>query len=884
MYSLIGGLLAPTPFICRLILSQLLGLLVFKLRSSGRGEDGEGEGEEGGGDSEEELESVSASQRRVQLHRQLLLGGAVIFDVNISIWLCGAVITTLNALFREPSPSAPINIYWQQTYAFFAFAAATDVALSFVMLVPLVRAMHSMCCPAWQPQRGAYGYPLRICFVRAGLMPHRHAVRAVKYLGPFCQATVVGGLFYMVGAVCVWLGVWGAWTPGQRCSVSNGLENGQCFEIPGACDPIDPSECLLPFPSSFFMRADTSSFTGYRVRIPTGASIPLNGGGPIAFNLDSINVMDGFSTLAPILFRLGSSQTGERIDAATLRPPAAGDEPWSPQALALSVDPHRSHTLLINAASGEPEPHWVENDVSEDDYPRGTLLVMQPARALAHNAHYIVAVRRVRAERTGELVRPSQAFEAIVGGMGEESRQAVYNEVIFGALQDRMGWMLSEIQLAWDFRTGSWAGGVGRVEHMIRDSRERLSSHATPPEYTIDDVVAETCDDAVAGEHLSRHEGRGREVWGTLSIPSYASAPGPGHELLRILSFGVPICSGNVEQVRFAAYIPCSVLSSNGPAASAGGGGSSSSSSGKGEFADSILQFGHGLLGTRGEGLWELRGRSEETRSLVWAIDWAGMSRFDLVPLFKVLLADMGKFPLVPAQLQQAFTNGACSLWYLKNILRLDPAFSVVASPVPTRRADGAGAGAGAGAGGDLRALISAETPVFFHGISLGAILGAGYVRSSPYISRGILNVGGSPFALILTRSIDFAAFHRLLSMQVTRGTHRRIGMSILQTLWDPAESAGWLEGAGERVALGDERRWGTRGGREGAAGRRSALAAGGQVKCLLLQSGLGDSQVPSVASAVLARSLGAVSIEPIVRPVYGRIVRPRAARPWCLG
>jgi len=59
--------------------------------------------------------------------------------------------------------------------------------------------------------------------------------------------------------------------------------------------------------------------------------------------------------------------------------------------------------------------------------------------------------------------------------------------------------------------------------------------------------------------------------------------------------------------------------------------------------------------------------------------------------------------------------------------------------------------------------VIAEETPVFFHGISLGAILGAGYVRSSPYISRGILNVGGSPFALILTRSSDFTAFHRSL-------------------------------------------------------------------------------------------------------------------------
>jgi hypothetical protein len=40
------------------------------------------------------------------------------------------------------------------------------------------------------------------------------------------------------------------------------------------------------------------------------------------------------------------------------------------------------------------------------------------------------------------------------------------------------------------------------------------------------------------------------------------------------------------------------------------------------------------------------------------------MSRFDLVPLAKILLSDVSKFSAVPAQLSQAFTNGATSLWY----------------------------------------------------------------------------------------------------------------------------------------------------------------------------------------------------------------------------
>jgi hypothetical protein len=172
-----------------------------------------------------------------------------------------------------------------------------------------------------------------------------------------------------------------------------------------------------------------------------------------------------------------------------------------------------------------------------------------------------------------------------------------------------MGWSLEELQLAWQFRTASWEGGPARVQHMIKDSLDRLESGMMTPHYRIDDVVSESCDKAEAGEHLARSTGRGRQVWGSVSVPSYTTAPGPGHDLLRVLSWGVPIWSGEVEEVQFVAYIPCSLLN---PKAAY-------------QSAHSIIQFGHGLLGTREEALWEMRGRCEETTSVLWAIDWAGV-------------------------------------------------------------------------------------------------------------------------------------------------------------------------------------------------------------------------------------------------------------------
>ncbi len=405
----------------------------------------------------------------------------------------------------------------------------------------------------------------------------------------------------------------------------------------------------------------------------------------------------------------------------------------------------------------------------------------------------------------GALLQPSPAFAEFVRGSGDAERQAVFEDVVFGTLGGgRVGWGRHELQLAWDFRTGSWENGPGRIEHMIRDSRERLESGRTTPQFEITDVVPERCGDRAPAR---QEESGGRQVWGWLAVPSYLTAPGPGHELLRVLSGGVPVANGNVERVQFAAYIPCSVFG-----AARDKHGFIRSQEAGGAHVARIIQFGHGFLGTRNEGMWEMQALAEEAQALVWAIDWGGLSRFDLLPMAKLVLADLGKFPLVPAQLSQSFTNGACSLWYLRSLLRLDPAFSLDPhETVPAKRGGEGRAGSkgvggervGGGGGGrkegsseagdresggregpktgvegidaiagraesssvpggrkGARAraagneqrngrgsgapkaqsssehLIAIDTPIIYHGISLGGVLGAGYVLSSPYISR----------------------------------------------------------------------------------------------------------------------------------------------------
>ena len=123
-------------------------------------------------------------------------------------------------------------------------------------------------------------------------------------------------------------------------------------------------------------------------------------------------------------------------------------------------------------------------------------------------------------------------------------------------------------------------------------------------------------------------------------------------------------------------------------------------------------------------------------------------------------------------------------LRYLRTLLRDDAAFCIKAAktdastpgtphtlpPRQTRRQEGGGRSRSTATTSTstvrteaLVPLFSANTSIIYHGISLGGVLGGGYVLSSPYIHRAILNVGGSPFSLILSRFPCLEGARRLL-------------------------------------------------------------------------------------------------------------------------
>src|SRR5690606_18366949 len=127
-------------------------------------------------------------------------------------------------------------------------------------------------------------------------------------------------------------------------------------------------------------------------------------------------------------------------------------------------------------------------DASTDENPDGPALVLQPIRPLEHARRYIVAVRHVMGE-DGEEVAPSPVFAALRDGTESAhpyvaARREAF-EGLFGELETA-GVARSELQLAWDFVTGSLATDTAWLLSM-RDQALAMVG-AEGPAYRVESV------------------------------------------------------------------------------------------------------------------------------------------------------------------------------------------------------------------------------------------------------------------------------------------------------------------------------------------------------------------------------------------------------------
>ncbi len=502
----------------------------------------------------------------------------------------------------------------------------------------------------------------------------------------------------------------------------------------------DPtSACLLPFPDNFW-RTNNSDNTVSQLTLDN-SSLPVDASGNgIDPDSGGYNQLTGFSALGPILafipgLNLDKSFLPRLWDISTSASSRSTSGGGGPSSLILDVE---TDTALL---------HWVELDESGDTFtPYERALITWPASRLRDNALHIVAFSDL-VDDDGVPIARSDGFDALVRGTPTNDPalelQRPRFEIIFKALEAR-GWPRANLTLAWDFTTATTEDVTSRFISMRDDALSRVEK-AGAIRFQITHV------EALPAANTSRR------VHGQFWVPCYLpfnALPSLDSRLVLDPVTRLPVYQNDVA-FDFELVIPLSVAAGGVPVP--------------------VLQYGHGLFGDHGEVEENyLATFAQEHGYVLAATDEIGLSEYDAPTLVVMMSGGDGGFSdfrIVPDRLHQGMLNAII-------LMRL------VTSPAFINNVNVTFGG--------KPVISSAVGDRFYTGNSQGGIMGGVYMATSPDVTRGVLGVGGGPYAMLLPRSSDFAELFDLLKVRYPRSVDRMIILCIMQALWDRMDPAGW--------------------------------------------------------------------------------------------
>ncbi|GJQ11587.1 hypothetical protein GpartN1_g3378.t1 [Galdieria partita] len=558
---------------------------------------------------------------------------------------------------------------------------------------------------------------------------------------------------------------------------------------------LTPGNCMLPFPSDNIL-SESSPF----LRRNQFKGLPI-----FRFRKEwdaewlSLDDMDGFSRLSPIVFSLENLNPDDLIDYDQLY-------------LSLSDN---STTILIDATTGDRVAHFYSSNHFFDDSDPYAAVAMHPAEPLQEGHRYIVGVRNIRNRRNHSILAPTpKGFQIIRDNLTcatfDETLcrhhqyvqlQQIYHRNIFPVLL-QYGFVLPQIQIAWQFTVKS-KNATLQFANTIRSILYTLwlsaDNQADKPRIEIDEIREYDC------KHSLKERGWVRKIHGQVfNVPLFLEKDTPGSKLSH------PLRQTGTSVVPFTVLLPCSLCQT-------------------GNQASMLLQYGHGLMGSQGEAQSDyLKRMANDYNAVIWAVDWRGMSQYDILSVFKMLLFEPDHFALLPHNILQGLSDATVVLWTMLsgNFLEWE-AMQVNSTPVfPYCSMNG-------------YHLNLSSIPIGYYGNSQGGILGAALVGFSPMYSSGVLGVAGAPYSLLLSQSIDAIPYIRALQVELYL-RDVPLYLSLIQQLWDIGEPTGWL----------------------------STLIDDG--KYILIHAAIQDKQVPIAGAEVLGRGLQTQLMGPRERTVLG--------------
>jgi hypothetical protein len=359
--------------------------------------------------------------------------------------------------------------------------------------------------------------------------------------------------------------------PAAGCGDDGGLD------IPPECNPLGGVGCVTPWPSSAYLRDDTTSPTGVRLDLAPG-SLPTSADG-VELEVAPFNTRTGFTPASQIF-----TVFPEGVDDSTL---VFHDE------IERSVE-DSSPTVIVDMDTGERVAHFAELDANARDWPEQQALYLRPAARLRGGARYAVGIRdALKAAGGGELTRPP-GFQAILDGRGAghdrlEAMRARTEEAI--AALETAGVARDELLVAWDFVTADDESTLADPRAVRDAAVAAIGDQAANLTYQV------TTDEPVDADIA-------RRVLFTFESPAVADEGGLFRD-----GAGVPIVMGTSE-ARAVAMIPSCATATN---------------------RAGIIIFGHGFFGNLEEAQGGYLQRvARDLCMIVVGGEWRGMARDDL--------------------------------------------------------------------------------------------------------------------------------------------------------------------------------------------------------------------------------------------------------------
>lgn len=586
--------------------------------------------------------------------------------------------------------------------------------------------------------------------------------------------------------------------------------------IEPGCQPLlHGVECALPYPSDFFLVDDDALPSGKRVVIPEAAKLITDDGQ--SGDVTEFLPQDGFSREAPILFTFGV-----RVDVAAL-PNIFAD------ATATTAS---GFPIAIVDDAGARVPFFVDVDPRADSGAREGI-TLRPLVRLSERAHYTVLVSGVRTS-DGDDVPVPVAFQRLRDGVvGDDPvlkpLLAHYEAEVFPHAA-QAGIAREALQLAWDFTTGS---DTHLLTDMLRARELVLAELQRAPAVVEVDTFFDN--DAMPVIFRDRPDLSWRYIKLRVTGPRVVTDDDAGAVLFRDDAGQVAL--NGTTTFTATVIVPSSV---------------------RDQFAPGpTLLFGHGFFGdqveSEGAGT---RNLSHASKRVMFAIDWQGMSDADVGTVASGVGDKVSESLKFGERIPQGMMNWLTLTEAIVGGQLDDLTFPTNNGDVAIFRRPQSGPGVVAGGDGDNAGDVFVDaTDIGAVGISQGHILMGIQVPLNPHIDRAVLQIGGAGFAHMMARANPFSAFLLLLNLALPDPLDQQKAAVTFQRQFDRFDPATYTPFfLDEELPIGP--------------------TSNPSQKRVLLQMGVGDSQVPNLGTTLHGRYLGLPFVNATtVTPPFGYAV-----------